>query len=248
MRRSSILSLALLLLLSAGPAWAGAIWSIAAGKEDGFDVKGNIDYKLFCQNGEIVSGSSGAQPDSAKCGDGSNSIKWSWGLTSGPGLPVPWCKVEEHDNKSGAFRKHLRDSLQTLFDQGKLIVFGRVILKQGTGYVERAVLAVPQVAVRNHVGKTVDQLLADHVINPSQELYHRRYENLAADLDATEVDTVLAPGIVDPNQICLYDHAYATVLTPGASSWGLMALSVVMAGAAGIGLWRRRRAAVAARG
>jgi len=247
MRRSAILSLALLFLLSAAPVWAGAIWSISAGKEDGFDVKGNIDYTLFCQNGEIKTGTSGLQPGASACGDGSNSLTWSWGLTTGP-LPVPWVKAENQDNKGGAFRKHLRDSLQTLFDQGKLIVFGRVILPQGNNYAERAVLAVPQVTVRNHVGKTVDQLLAEHVINPAQVLYHRRYENLPANLDISVVDTVPAPGIVDPNQICLYDYVNASVITPGASPWGMGALSAALACIAGALLWRRRRGAVIARG
>jgi MYXO-CTERM domain-containing protein len=243
MRRNCVHPFAILLLLSAGPAWAGAIWSISAGKEDGFDVTGNIEYKIFCQNGEIVSGSSGMQPGAAGCADGSNSITWSWGLTSGPGLPVPWCSVEQHDRKGDPFRKHLRDSLQTLFDQGKLIVFGRVILPQGNNYAERAVLAVPQAVVRPFVGKTVDNLLAEHVINPSQVLFHRRYASPTADLDATETDTIPAPGIVNPNQICLYDYVNSSHAAPGASPGMLGVLLGALAVLGGAVAWRRRRAA-----
>ncbi len=242
MRRTFVPSVAVLLLLSSSPAWAGAIWSISAGKEDGFAVAGNIDYKIFCQNGQIVSGSSGVQPGTAACTDGSNSITWSWGLTNGPGLPVPWTKVEEQDNKSGAFRKHLRDSLQTLFDQGKLIVFGRVILPHGNNYAERAVLAVPQAAVRPFVGQTVDQLIAGHVVNPGQVLFRRSYQSLPADLDVAETDTVAAPGITDPNQICLYDYVNANHVVPVASPGTLGTRLATLALAGALAASRRRRA------
>ncbi len=237
------LPLAAAVALASAPAHAGAIWSISAGKENGFAVTGNIDYKLFCQDGSIVSGSSGAQPGSASCTDGSNSITWSWGLTSGDGLPMPWTKVENHDKKSAAFRKALSDSLKELFNQGKLVVFGRVILPRENRYAERAVIAVPQAVIRPHLGKSLDQMLADNVFPPHAVLFHRRYQYLASDLDATERDTVAAPGITDPNDLCIHEYANATLAAPGLTPPGVAAAAALALAAGALVLRRRRRTA-----
>lgn len=237
---SRLLSVAALFLLSSVPVHAGAIWTVSAGKVNNFDVDGQITYTIFCQNGQIIRGSSGAQPGTRACNDGSNILTWSWGVTQGPGDPVPWTKAENEDNKSGAFRKVLRDSLQKLFDQGKLIVMGQVKLPQETGYAERAVLAVPRAVLAPHAGKTVDQLLADNVIPPQAVLFHRRYRDLPADLDVTEQDTVLAPGIIDLNQVCILEYVNSSVIAPG-SSPAVVGAAFALILAAGVVMLRRRR-------
>jgi hypothetical protein len=160
---------------------------------------------------------------------------------------MPWTQVEDVDRKGAEFRKRLRDSLQTLFDQGKLIIFGRLVLPQGNRFAERTVLAVPQANVAPFVGRTVDDLLAQHIINPSQILYDRRYTDLAVNLDATVTDTVQAPGISDPNQICIFDYVDASHVVPGASPRSLGVLLSALAVIGGAAAWRRRRRAIPAR-
>ncbi len=224
------------------PAEAGAIWSCSAGKENGFDVMGWITFTLFCQDGSVVSGSSGGQPGSAACTDGSNFISWKWGETNSGGLPLPWFEVIQDNHKSGAFRNHLRDSIEKLIQQGKFVVHGRLVINDRVIKVERAVLKLPQSVVSGLPPKTVDQLIQEGVVPASKVLYRRIYAGGPYDL--TLQDTITIAGLVTQDSLSLYQYGESPGRTavPALGWIGIGVLALALTGTGILVLARRSEA------